>query len=55
MNDLFELGLYSKLAELILLQDPSQGQFLFTEKGSLKAEIGKRLGEEFNQRFRTIL
>ena len=55
MQRLFDLGLYNKLADLILLQDASESQFLFTERGSLKAEISTRLGEDCSKRFKMIL
>jgi hypothetical protein len=45
MEKMLDLGLYSKLAEYVLLEDSSQmySRFYFTEKGALKNSLDSRL------------
>ena len=47
MERMLDLGLYSKLAEVVLAQEDDtlseQSQFRFTEKGALTAALEERL------------
>jgi len=41
--ELLDLGLFKKLAQLVIERDPLQAKFLLTEKGTLKIELDNRL------------
>jgi len=41
--ELLDLGLFKKLAQLVIERDSLQAKFLLTEKGTLKIELDNRL------------
>lgn len=55
MEKILDLGLYRKLAQVVLEQDENQQNFVFTEKGALTQSLNDRLSYQIEDRLRLLL